>query len=234
MIGVGQPLGRKRNFDWIESDLDLDSESRQLDSSLSGDLEIVGVLTSSENRTRVEDVRDWCEEFSPTSSAELVGNKNKISELDQFLRHSLTHPAPSILHLTGPSGCGKSTALRVLARELEMDVVEWNVPTTVMSSVAEPTIDYPAQYPEGQFKSFKRFLIQHNYAPLTKVSSPAVGETAGYISSKFTSQFYRNVTVLVYRVAMPIPFNRADCRFDCFDFYRLNCNRQIFIDFLFI
>ena len=83
-----------------------------------------------------------------------------------------------------------------------MDVIEWNVPTTLMSSVAEPTIDYPVQYPEGQFKSFKRFLIQHNYAPLTKVSSPAVGETAVYLSSQLTSQFYRNVTVLVYMVGL--------------------------------
>ena len=172
-------MGRKRNFELIESYFNFEEDSKEMDSSLLGDLELVGVFTGSQHPTRTEE-RDWCEQFSPTSSAELVGNKNKISELSLYLKYALAQQAPSVLHLTGPPGCGKSTALRVLGKELEMDVIEWNAPTTVMTTVDPSSSDTPIQYPEGQLKCFKRFLIQHNYCPVaeTSPSSSAVSFSA--------------------------------------------------------
>lgn len=168
MIGVGRPLSRKRTYDLIDSELSPEEAGDTMDI----DLEILDVFTSDKNKQEVGEMRDWCEEFQPSSSSELVGNRKQINELSTFLKYSLSHSAPSVLHLTGPPGCGKTTALRVLGGELEMDVVEWNAPTIILSNY-ETEEGKPRIYPDGQFKTFKRFLIQNNY-PAVSIESSAI------------------------------------------------------------
>ena len=134
------------------------------------DLEILDVFLSDNTKEEVGEMRDWCEEFQPSSSSELVAIKKQINELHTFLNYCLSHSAPSILHLAGPPGCGKTTALRVLGRELRMDVVEWKAPTIIKSNY-DTEEEKPRIFPDGQLKTFKRFLIQNNHPNLLSDSS---------------------------------------------------------------
>ncbi|KAI6655292.1 Cell cycle checkpoint protein RAD17 isoform X2 [Oopsacas minuta] len=77
----------------------------------------------------------------------------RINYLNKFLKYCLSRAAPFILHLSGPPGCGKCTALRVLGNELEMDLIEWNSPTAVLTNT-DIDEDDPITYTEGQLKTF--------------------------------------------------------------------------------
>ena len=179
MIGTGPPLTRKRTYDWIENYFSVDEDSKQTENSVDSDLEILSVShPGREQEGEGEgEVRNWCEEFTPTSSAQLAGNKNKIAELSRFLRESSAVKGPSILRLGGPPGSGKSTALRVLGREAGMEVVEWLGDTSVQAQVNELTNDDVPRYQEGQLIKFKRYLIQSNYSQVCKNSSSVSSTT---------------------------------------------------------
>ena len=165
MIGVGLPSRRKRTYDLIDSE-----PLEEIGDTMDTDLEIFDVFISDKTKEEVGELRDWCDEFNPSSSSELVGNRKQISDLHTFLKCCLSHSGSSILHLAGPPGCGKTTALRVLGRELGMDVVEWNAPTIILSNY-ETEEGKPPTFPDGQFRTFKRFLIQNNYPAVSSECS---------------------------------------------------------------
>lgn len=54
--------------------------------------------------------------------------------------------------LTGPAGTAKTTTLRVLARELDVDILEWSGPTT--SGFADGLGDYDEDSAFTKFESF--------------------------------------------------------------------------------
>ena len=91
MIGVGLPLRRKRTFNLIDSELSVEESGDTMDT----DLEILDVFLSDNTKEEVGEMRDWCEEFQPSSSSELVGNKKQINELHTFLKYYLSHSAPT-------------------------------------------------------------------------------------------------------------------------------------------
>jgi len=68
----------------------------------------------------------WTERHQPSTEAELVVQKKKITEVREFLT-SGTAGGRRILILRGPAGCGKAAVLRCLCRDIGFDVVEWSV-----------------------------------------------------------------------------------------------------------
>ncbi|TPX33630.1 hypothetical protein SmJEL517_g03579 [Synchytrium microbalum] len=116
----------------------------------------------------------WIDKFHPVSEAELAVHSRKVSEVRGWLQ-AATSNRPSkrerILCLTGPSGAGKTAALRVLASEMRIEILEWLNPFN--NNLFEGTEDgeYTHSY-ESITQRFTQFLERADkYPSLTFESS---------------------------------------------------------------
>jgi cell cycle checkpoint protein len=87
----------------------------------------------------------WCDAYAPTSTADLAPSKTRVQAVRSWLEEAL-YGRPSsvdqdipfsqlardrirkyrrILVLSGPAGVGKTTTLKLIAKELNVEVVEW-------------------------------------------------------------------------------------------------------------
>lgn len=87
----------------------------------------------------------WCDAYAPTATVELAPSKTRVQSVRNWLEEAL-YGRPSsvdpdipfsklarerirkyrrILVLSGPAGVGKTTTLKVVAKELNVEVVEW-------------------------------------------------------------------------------------------------------------
>ncbi|KAI0056332.1 P-loop containing nucleoside triphosphate hydrolase protein, partial [Artomyces pyxidatus] len=75
------------------------------------------------------DDRLWVDRFEPRSEEELAVHKRKVEDIRRWLQEAFDGGKLAkyrrFLVLTGPAGAGKTTTLRVLARSLEYEIVEW-------------------------------------------------------------------------------------------------------------
>ncbi|KAG8738699.1 Cell cycle checkpoint protein rad17 [Ceratobasidium sp. 414] len=74
----------------------------------------------------------WVDLHTPTTQDTLAVHPKKVEDVRRWLNEAVTGGPTGklrryrrMLVLTGPSGCGKTATLRVLANELEAEVVEW-------------------------------------------------------------------------------------------------------------
>ncbi|QRV78107.1 cell cycle checkpoint Rad17 [Ceratobasidium sp. AG-Ba] len=74
----------------------------------------------------------WVDLHAPTSPETLAVHPRKVEDVRKWLNDAVTGGPTGklkryrrILVLTGPSGCGKTATLRVLAQELDAEIVEW-------------------------------------------------------------------------------------------------------------
>lgn len=77
-------------------------------------------LSGSENVLRSE---VWCEKWRPKDAVGFVGNQGVYTQLRDFLLGKTTFKAAL---LSGPPGIGKTTMAHVVAKELKLNVVEFN------------------------------------------------------------------------------------------------------------
>ncbi|KAJ7916174.1 Rad17 cell cycle checkpoint protein-domain-containing protein [Mycena leptocephala] len=79
-----------------------------------------------------EDDRLWVDIYEPTTEAELAVHVKKVQDVRRWLDEAFVG-GPSgklrkyrrILALTGPAGTAKTATMRVLARELDCEILEW-------------------------------------------------------------------------------------------------------------
>ncbi|KAA8498245.1 Cell cycle checkpoint protein RAD17 [Porphyridium purpureum] len=96
-------------------------------------------------------LRDWREKHEPRRLQDLVINKRKVGEIQDWLgavnQRSLNPSetgraqVPRVLVLHGPTGCGKTTTLSVLAQEMELDFIHWEFPVGAPSRDLAVLID---------------------------------------------------------------------------------------------
>ncbi|KAJ1304987.1 hypothetical protein OPQ81_000030 [Rhizoctonia solani] len=74
----------------------------------------------------------WVDLHAPETQETLAVHPRKVEDVRRWLVEALTGGPTGklrryrrILVLTGPSGCGKTATLKVLAKELEAEIVEW-------------------------------------------------------------------------------------------------------------
>ncbi|ORX50311.1 P-loop containing nucleoside triphosphate hydrolase protein [Piromyces finnis] len=121
----------------------------------------------------------WIDKFIPHNSSELAVHKNKIEEVRRWLMFNIVNnrrKKPSLLILNGPSGSGKTATLKVLAEELDIEIVEWTNPinTLKISEIDENlNIKYDSMYKKNMndyinttiTEKFKQFFMSANKYP---------------------------------------------------------------------
>ncbi|CAK7273116.1 RFC checkpoint protein Rad17 [Sporothrix epigloea] len=77
-----------------------------------------------------DDLRPWSERFGPTNLEELAVHKKKVADVRQWLEDVLLgRLRQRLLVLKGAAGTGKTTTLRLLAKDMNLDILEWRNPT---------------------------------------------------------------------------------------------------------
>ncbi|KAF7368901.1 Rad17-domain-containing protein [Mycena venus] len=126
--------------------------------------------------TDAEDDRLWVDIYEPTTEAELAVHVKKVQDVRRWLDEALVG-GPSgklrkyrrILALTGPAGTAKTATMRVLARELDCEILEWR--NAMGESSSNPFEDdcrpdgssYHQSYDSDQeslFSKFEAFLTR--------------------------------------------------------------------------
>ncbi|KAK4170392.1 cell cycle checkpoint protein RAD17 [Cladorrhinum sp. PSN259] len=97
------------------------------------------------------DSRPWSERFAPVDLDELAVHKRKVADVRRWLDDVYVgRLRQRLLVLKGAAGTGKTTTVRLLAKDLGCDVLEWRNPTT--NSFGMPGQAY--QSAAGQFEEF--------------------------------------------------------------------------------
>ncbi|CAK7271276.1 RFC checkpoint protein Rad17 [Sporothrix epigloea] len=77
-----------------------------------------------------DDLRPWSERFAPVNLDELAVHKKKVADVRQWLEDVLLgRLRQRLLVLKGAAGTGKTTTLRLLAKDMDLDILEWRNPT---------------------------------------------------------------------------------------------------------
>ena len=97
-----------------------------------------------------DDARPWSERFAPVSLDELAVHKRKVLDVRRWLDEVLAgRMRQRLLVLKGPAGSGKTTTVRLLAKDMRCEVLEWRNPA---SSFGVPGPGY--QSAAAQFEEF--------------------------------------------------------------------------------
>lgn len=99
----------------------------------------------------------WVDKYAPLISADLVVAPKKVKEIQTWLGEALIPGNCKFLILVGNPGIGKSTAVHCLAREMDLEVVEWRESLAV---AWQPNVDASIEY-ESPIQSFESFLTQN-------------------------------------------------------------------------
>lgn len=69
---------------------------------------------------------NWIEEYRPRHLNEIVGNKQSISKLNNWINDFLKGRTKKAALLYGPTGVGKTSSVYAVANEFDLDVIELN------------------------------------------------------------------------------------------------------------
>ncbi|KAJ7595664.1 Rad17 cell cycle checkpoint protein-domain-containing protein [Mycena floridula] len=111
----------------------------------------------------------WVDMYEPKTEADLAVHKRKVEDVRRWLDEAFTG-GPSgklrkyrrILALTGPSGTGKTTTVRILAREMGFEILEWRnamaETTGIFDDNAYASSSSEDPFHEALFSKFEAFL----------------------------------------------------------------------------
>ncbi|KAI0433418.1 cell cycle checkpoint protein RAD17 [Xylaria sp. FL1042] len=84
----------------------------------------------SRNPSVGDEQRPWSERFGPANLNELAVHKKKVADVRRWLEAVMAgRMRQRLLVLKGAAGTGKTTTLRLLAKELQCEILEWRNPT---------------------------------------------------------------------------------------------------------
>ena len=99
----------------------------------------------------------WVDKYRPLKSTDLVVAPKKVKEIQSWLEEALLPGNCKFLVLVGSPGIGKSTTVQCLAREMDLEIVEWKESLSVSW---QPNVDVSIEY-ESPIRSFETFLTQN-------------------------------------------------------------------------
>ncbi|KAG2117372.1 Rad17 cell cycle checkpoint protein-domain-containing protein [Suillus discolor] len=146
-----------------------------------------------------DDDRLWVDKHEPTIEADLAVHKRKVEDVRRWLSEAFEGgPAGKlrkyrrILVLTGPAGTAKTTTLRVLAREMGFEIVEWrnSMSERGPSTLIDDFGDDSWMGTEALFDKFQAFLTRASSCYNIFATSSAIVsmQPQSHSQSKFLSQ----------------------------------------------
>ncbi|KAI0904707.1 cell cycle checkpoint protein RAD17 [Ustulina deusta] len=76
-----------------------------------------------------DEQRPWSERFGPTNLSELAVHKKKVADVRRWLEEVMAgRMRQRLLILKGAAGTGKTTTLRLLAKDMRCEILEWRNP----------------------------------------------------------------------------------------------------------
>ncbi|GLB41209.1 putative rad17 cell cycle checkpoint protein [Lyophyllum shimeji] len=163
------------------------------------------------------DDRMWVDVYEPTTEAELAVHKRKVEDVRRWL-HEAFEGGPSgtltkyrrILALTGPAGTAKTTTIRVLAREMGFEIMEWR--NAVGENTLSGQFDDPSEFSfgtsdssssrtyvpdgEGMFSKFEAFLNRASSCQ-NLFTTPAPSHVGSFSQSPPTSASTRQRHIIL-------------------------------------
>lgn len=116
------------------------------------------VVVSRNELNRPIDSQPWAERFAPQGVADLALNKLKVKEVRSWLENVLDGTLRQrLLVLKGPAGTGKTATLNTLARELDVEVLEWRNP---QGAAAEDEYGEEGAFATGLSGLFEEFVAR--------------------------------------------------------------------------
>ncbi|KAG2156755.1 Rad17 cell cycle checkpoint protein-domain-containing protein [Suillus bovinus] len=138
-----------------------------------------------------DDDRLWVDKYEPTIEADLAVHKRKVEDVRRWLSEAFEGGPTGklrkyrrILVLTGPAGTAKTTTLRVLAREIGFEIVEWR------NSMSERGPNGSWMNTEALFDKFQAFLTRASSCCNIFATSSTIASTQSQSHNqlKFISQ----------------------------------------------
>ncbi|EKM77716.1 hypothetical protein AGABI1DRAFT_129999 [Agaricus bisporus var. burnettii JB137-S8] len=153
------------------------------------------------------DDRLWVDVYEPKTEAELAVHVRKVEDVRRWFLEAFDG-GPSgklrryrrILALTGPSGSGKTAAVRLLAREMGFEVLEWKSATgEASSSTWDSSFDFNGDY-ESAFSKFETFLNRamscRSVFDVPAAATPSMSSTSTQRKSNTPSSASKHVILL--------------------------------------
>ncbi|KAK1600173.1 Rad17 cell cycle checkpoint protein [Colletotrichum navitas] len=145
-----------------------------------------------------DDLRPWSERFGPLNLDELAVHKRKVADVRKWLEDVVGgRLRQRLLLLKGAAGSGKTTAMRLLAKDMGYELLEWRNPTNTLGAHLGYT-SASAQFQEFLSRGGKFGQLDTDVP--TEVPRPASEKSASagkiILIEEFPNTFSRSSTAL--------------------------------------
>ncbi|KAG8516142.1 Cell cycle checkpoint protein RAD17 [Galemys pyrenaicus] len=198
-LSVNNSSHRRKN---VPSTLKSDRFPAQKRGSFSFSEQSYGLENSKEYPSENE---PWVDKYKPETQHELAVHKKKVEEVETWLKTEVLERQPkqggSILLITGPPGCGKTTTIKILSKELSIQIQEWInpiLPDFQKDDFKELFNSDSSFHPyQSQIAVFKEFLLRATkYNKLQMLGDDLRTDKKIILVEDLPNQFYRDCHTL--------------------------------------